>query len=186
MSLYDGRDRYGVISRFNHWLSAVIVITMLGIGLYFHEMPKGDERSYWMHLHIGIGALAFLFLLFRVGWRYFTTSPQPVKQSENLQKLTRVVHSLMLMAILFMIVSGPLIIWTAGRAIEVFGWFSIPSPLPEMHSAHEFLEGVHIGASRFLLVAIVIHVLAALKHAFIDHDEVMARMAGPDRRGRKA
>ncbi len=58
MSLRDTPTAYGTVSRLNHWIGAALVILMLGIGLYFHEMPRGDELRYWMGLHISIGALA--------------------------------------------------------------------------------------------------------------------------------
>jgi cytochrome b561 len=42
MSLYDSyKESYGAISRFNHWLGAAAILVLLGIGLYFHEMPRG-------------------------------------------------------------------------------------------------------------------------------------------------
>lgn len=168
MSPFDTKDAYGSISRLNHWLGAIIVIGLLGLGLYFHEMPAGDERLSWLLLHVALGALAFPLLAFRVAWRAATPSPAPLSQSRLLAGITRGTHALLLLSIALVLVTGPLMVWTLGRPIAVFDWFAIPSPLGELTALHEALEGVHAVVSRVLLVLIVLHVLAALKHMLID------------------
>lgn len=178
MSSRDTQNAYGSLSRFNHWLGAAIVITMLAIGLYFHEMPRGDEKSYWMGLHIGIGALAFLFIAFRVIWRLISHSPHPADQAAIWQKISKLTHILLLLGIVVMFISGPVLIWTAGRPINVFDWFSIPSPIERMHDLHEMLEGVHKVVSRVLLVLISLHILATLKHLLFNSGALRGRMWG--------
>ena len=178
MSLRDTHNSYGIISRLNHWLGAAVVIALLAIGLYFHELPRGDQRSYWLALHISIGALAFLFIAFRLIWRGASRSPAAAEQAPALQKLSKLIHVLLLLGIAIMFISGPLTIWSADRAINAFGLFSIPSPLGEMHDLHEALEEVHEFVSRGLLVLIVIHVLAALKHAITHPAVLRGRMWG--------
>ena len=172
----DTAHHYGSISRFNHWLAAVVVIGMLTVGLYFNDLPRGDEKTYWLRLHIGVGGLFFVFLWFRVLWRLISRSPQPVAQQQALQNLTRVVHWLLLLCVLVMALSGPFLIWTKGAGINVFGWFAIPSPIGKMPELHEWMETLHAITAKVLLVTLIIHVLAALKHQFMDKDQVLARM----------
>lgn len=181
MNITDTSSRYGAVSRINHWLGGAVVVALLGVGLYFHEMPRGDERLYWMQLHIGAGMVTFAFVAFRVLWRLLARTPDPYPQSPALQRLTRAVHGLMLAAIAVLIVTGPLIVWSAGRAIPVFGWFEVASPLDEMKTLHEALEGVHALVSRVLLVAVALHVVATLKHAVVDRGGMLSRMLGGER-----
>lgn len=176
MNFKDSPNHYGFISRFNHWLGALIIIGMLAVGLYFSEMPRGDEKSYWLKLHIGVGGLVFLFLWFRVFWRVFTKSPAPFKQKQSLQLITQVVHWVLLLSVLTMAISGPLLIWSNGYAINVFDWFAIPSPLEKMPDLHELMEEVHEVTSKVLLGAVILHFLAAIKHRIIDKDDLMPRM----------
>lgn len=178
MSLFDTTTHYGVISRINHWLSALLIITLLGIGLYFHEMPKGDERTYWLQLHIALGALFFIILAFRIVWRLIVTSPEPLPQPQIVYWISKGVQFILLLALVLLIVSGPLIVWTADRPINVFTWFSIPSPLGRMETLHEILEVVHKVCSRVMLFGIIIHVLGVVKHAVIDRAPIMQRMIG--------
>lgn len=178
MTLYDSPQAYGKVSRLNHWLGALLVIGLLGVGLYFHEMPRGEERLYWLKLHVAVGALVLPLLAFRLGWRWTVRSPEPLAQPPLLQRATRGMHGLLLLAILVLIATGPLIVWSADRAIEVFSWFALPSPLGKLETLHEALEGVHKVTSRVLLVLIGLHILAALKHRVVDRDGSLRRMLG--------
>ena len=46
MNLQDTPARYGAVSVFNHWLGAALIVALLAIGLYFEDMPRGDEKLY--------------------------------------------------------------------------------------------------------------------------------------------
>jgi cytochrome b561 len=178
MNLQDTPARYGAVSVFNHWLGAVLIVALLAIGLYFEDMPRGDEELYWLRLHISIGAVALLPLAFRVFWRARSTSPAPLPQPPVQQKLARVLHIALLTAIAVLLVSGPLAVWSGGRAIDVFGWFAIASPLGEMPALHEALEKVHGLAAKVMLFSLAAHVLAALKHAAVNRDGTLWRIFG--------
>lgn len=173
----DTNDRYGAISRINHWLGAVAVLAMFGIGLYFSELPRGDERDFWFRLHISLGAVLFLFLFFRVSWRAMRGLPRGVEQHPALQRLTAVVHRLLLVALGTLILTGPFIIWTLARPIEVFDWFALPSPLPKRRDLHELLENVHATAAYVLIGLVTAHILGVLRHA-LKRDDSLRRMWG--------
>ena len=129
MNLLDNMNSYGLVSRLNHWLGAALVIALLAIGLYFHEMPRGEEKLFWLKLHMGIGALVLPYLLFRVIWRVFANSPQPLPQEPVPAALTFWGHRLLLALILVLLVSGPLMVWSGGYEVELFGLLSIPGPI---------------------------------------------------------
>ena len=65
---------------------------------------------------------------------------------------------------------------------------AIPSPFTErIESVHEIAELMHAIGRWMLIVLISLHVLAVLKHAFVDRDGVMRRMLAdesPSARGR--
>lgn len=185
-ALYDSPESYGLISRFNHWLGAALVLLLLGLGLYFEDMPRGPEKIYWLKLHVAIGALAVPLLAFRVLWRlrHLRSGPMEFEQPAALQWLTRIVHGLLLLGMAVLIVSGPLAVWTGGRAIDVFGWFAIPSPMGENQALHEALEVVHGFTAKVILFAVIAHVLGAVKHLLFERERLAGRMFGrPHGRG---
>lgn len=178
MTLLNAKDSYGAISRINHWLGAALIIVLLAIGLYFHEMPRGEEKIFWLRLHVSLGALAALFLWFRIAWSALAAAPAPVPQPALLQWGTRAIHFLLLIALVLLLVTGPLMSFSGGHDISVFNWFTIPSPLPKMEALHSVTEKVHIVASRVVLFGVILHVVAAVKHWVWNRDGSWRRMVG--------
>ena len=178
MNLKDSSARFGAVSIFNHWLGAALVFILLAIGLYFEDMPRGEEKLFWLRLHVAIGALALLPLAFRVVWRAYSFSPGPLAGGLFMRRAARALHALLLAALAVLLVTGPLTVWSGGRAIGVFGGFELASPMGKLPALHEALENVHAVAAKVLLFALAAHVLAALKHAFIDRDGTLGRIFG--------
>lgn len=173
----DSPNHYGFISRFNHWFGALIVIIMLSLGLYFSSLPDGDAQDYWAGWHVSLGGLFFIYLLFRVFWRVLIRSPDAYEQPQPFKLLSKIVHGILLTCIAIMAISGPLIILSKGYDINVFGWFSIPSPFNrDIHDLHEIAEEVHEITANVLWVTLIIHVLAAVKHLITKKGDVMRRM----------
>jgi cytochrome b561 len=178
MTIRDTSAAYGPVSRLNHWIGALFVLLLLGIGLYFSDMPRGLEKTFWRSLHIAFGTIAIPFLLFRVWWRIRSASPAELPQAPALRRLSRVVHVLLLAGIVVMVVSGPLIQWTGGRPFGIFEWVKIPSPLPKSELWHDRLEVLHGWTAWVLLGLIGLHLLGVIKHQFISRDNIIARMTG--------
>ena len=177
MRLPDNDQQYGLGSIVFHWLVAVFVNTQLSLGIYMDGLPE-EAESYWTGIHIGIGATAFLFIAFRVIWRLMSTTPALLPQDRNLQRLARAVHHLLLLGISIMIISGPLMVWTAGYPISIFDVVVIPTPFDKMETVHEILEEVHVITAWTVLTLLCLHVSGALKHVFINRDNTLGRMLG--------
>jgi len=178
MALTDTPTSYGLISRFNHWVVALLVLVMLGIGLYFADLPRGDEKTFWLQMHMAIGALTAVFVVLRVLWRAVSRRTQPFPQARFLQVTTDIVHGVLMLALVIMVVTGPLTVWTAGRPVAPFDLFSIASPTGEMHNLHEILEQVHVVTAYILMGALALHILGMLKHLVFDRQVLMGRMVG--------
>jgi cytochrome b561 len=178
MSNRDTPTTYGVVSRLNHWIGALFIFLLLGIGLYFSDMPRGVEKTFWRTLHIAFGTIAIPFLVFRVWWRARSASPLPLQQPPALRHLSRVVHALLLAGIVVMIVSGPLIQWLGGRPFGIFDLVKFASPLPKSEIWHDRIEVLHGWTAWVLLGLICLHLLGVIKHQFIKRDNIIARMTG--------
>lgn len=178
MNLQDTPTSYGGISRLNHWLGALLIVSLLGIGLYFGDMPRGDEKAYWLRLHISLGLIVLLPLAFRVLWRMIAGWPRPVRQHANLQRLTGAVHKLLLLGITIMLISGPLLPWTNDFPLQIFDSITLASPIGKLPVLHEAVEEIHVITSRVLMVLIGIHILGALKHTVLNRDGTLRRMLG--------
>lgn len=179
MQLINTRQSYGWLSIALHWLAAIAVIVMLWTGFNIDAAAEAGDRVLKRALtvqHMSLGITFILLLAARVFASYAQPRPVAPEQTTPLKILTISTHQLLLFAILLQIATGPLITLTVGRPIEVWNWFTIPSPFTPNHDLHEALETVH-GATRWpIVVLITLHALGALKHAMLDRDGVMQRM----------
>lgn len=183
MQWINTKSGYGWLSIGLHWLAAIAVILMLTTG--FRADMAGDAgdratRAMVMGWHISSGAAFAIILLARVLASYAQPRPAAPEQAPLLKFLSSATHQLLLLGILMQIVSGPLAVWSGGRAINIFDVISIPSPFAERNeSVHELAELLHAIGRWILVGAIGLHVLGALKHVFLDRDGVMKRMLTP-------
>jgi cytochrome b561 len=178
MTTRDTPAAYGAVSRINHWIGALLVILLLGIGLYFSDMPRGLEKTFWRSLHIAFGTVAIPLLLFRVFWRARSTSPLAAPQAPALQRLSHIVHVLLLAAIVTMVVTGPLIQWLGGRPFGIFEVVQFASPLAKSQLWHDRVEELHGWVAWAIIWLLGLHLLGVAKHQFIDRDNLLARMTG--------
>lgn len=183
MQWTNTKSGYGWLSIGLHWLAAIAVVVMLVTGFqadFAGEAGDRAARAALMGLHISFGASVALILLARVFASYAQARPTPPEQAPALKFLSSATHQILLLAILIQVISGPLAVWSGGRAINVFDIFSIASPFAERNDAiHEFAEVLHAIGRWALIGAITLHVLGALKHALVDRDGVLKRMLAP-------
>lgn len=174
---------YGWASIILHWAAFFAVIAMFWTGLAAAAAGDAGDRAArgaYMGLHISIGASVALILLARVLASYAQPKPAPLKQAAWLNTLATGVHHLLLLALLIQIVSGPLAVWSGGRAIGVFDLFEIPSPFAQENEAiHEAAETAHLVGRVLLFFLIPIHILGTLKHAMMDEDGVLRMLTAP-------
>ena len=165
----DTRSGYGWVSIALHWLAAALVLTMWTLGTMSQTKVEADA-AWYAHLHMSIGVSAYALLWVRVIWRFAVGHPDPHPgQSALLFPLAKCFHYLFLIAISVMLVSGPLMVWSGGDAIEVFA-LSIPSPLAAWSGLHDLLRRVHGVTASVIIVGVILHILAALKHIVINRD----------------
>jgi cytochrome b561 len=167
---------YGWAAIALHWLMALAVFGLFGLGLYMVDLTYYDP---WyrdsLALHKSIGLLLAGVWLLRVLWRLLNPTPKDLSGS-RLQALgAHAAHALLYAMMLALFVSGYLISTADGRAIEVFNWFSIPATLTGDNQ--EDLAGmVHEWLAWGLIALVALHALAALKHHFVNRDATLKRM----------
>lgn len=177
MSISRNWDR---ISRINHWLVAGVMIAMLAFGVYLEEfVPRGPDKGALLSQHKAIGVLILIFGLWRVGYRLmrgFLAEAAPMPKWQSL--VARIVHWVLLIAVLAMPISGLLGSYFNGRDVDVFGLFTIGGALvPDRGLAQAFM-GIHGVFGKLTIFALVLHVIGAVKHHISDKDDTLKRMLG--------
>lgn len=171
----EPRNRYSIVSLSLHWLIAALVLTQVVL-ITAHEASEGTRT--FINLHKSVGLSILLLTLARIGWRIANPaialpSRLPVWQ----RLLARVTHVLFYVVLIVIPLTG----WAAssamGRDIAWFGLFNWPLlPVGGGRETAGMLMDVHGLVVKGLYVLIALHVLGALKHHFIDRDNVLHRM----------
>ena len=175
-------ERYGLLSILLHWLVAVVVFGMFGLGLWMVEL---DYYSGWyktapdLHKSIGLSLLAVMLL--RLLWRVASPPPLPLaSHDQKTQRAGKAAHWLLYAGLFALMLAGYLISTADGRGISVFGWFEVPASLTSIPDQEDVAGVVHEWLAWALVVLAGLHALAALKHHFIDRDATLMRMLGRD------
>lgn len=173
----EPRNRYSVVSLVLHWVIAVAVLTQVLL-VTAHEATEGPISREFINLHKSVGLTILVLTLARIGWRLANPAIALPTEMPRWQKLlARATHVLFYVALIAMPLTGWLASSAGGRDIVWFGLFDWPL-LPVSggrDAARGFME-IHGLVVKGLYVLIALHVLGALKHQFINRDNVLHRM----------
>lgn len=173
----EPRNRYSVVSLVLHWVIAVAVLTQVLL-VTAHEATDGPISREFINLHKSVGLTILVLTLARIGWRLANPAIALPTEMPRWQKLlARATHVLFYVALIAMPLTGWLASSAGGRDIVWFGLFDWPL-LPVSggrDAARGFME-IHGLVVKGLYVLIGLHVLGALKHQFINRDNVLHRM----------
>lgn len=166
-----------------HWLMALAVIGLLGVGTWMTGLKPSPAKIevYTWHKWIGLTVLALV--LVRVLWRLRHAPPPLPPETPAWQRRAAAASHGLLYALLF---AMPLTGWlqnsAAGFPLSWFGLFKVPPLVARDKEAFAFWQGTHEMLAWLLMALIFVHIAAALKHHLIDRDEVLRRMLTARRR----
>jgi len=176
-----GQPRYSPVAMTLHWLLAMVILAMFGMGLYMADLPFSPTRMKLYNWHKWAGVCFLLLTVLRVVWRA-THRPPALPQAVSLampgwqMQAYHATHHLMYA--LFLAV--PLLGWAyssaAGYPIVLFGVLPLPDFVGADKALAELIKPLH-GLSAWALIALAaLHIGAALKHHWLDRDGLMQRM----------
>ena len=177
IQLRNSEDTWGAVTRGLHWLVAVLVLAQFVIGSVAEEMkltPAKLDLFVW-HKSIGVTILALAVL--RLLWRLANPLPaMPAGTPRWEQRLAALGHWALYALIFVVPISG----WLVSDASRVpfKAYFVLPMPdlIETSRSLQEAAEEVHEVLTMTLLVVVIVHITAALRHHFLLHDDVLRRM----------
>ncbi len=173
----EPRNRYSTVSLTLHWLIAVLVAAQVAL-ISAREATEGPLAGQFLDLHKSVGLGILVLTLIRLGWRIANPAiPLPDSTPRWQKLLARGTHVLFYVVLIAMPLAGWAASSAAGRDIVWFGLFEWPLlPIGGGRETAGQLMDLHELAAKALYVLIFLHIAGALKHHFIDRDNVLHRM----------
>lgn len=175
--LQNTQSTYGSVSKLFHWGIFLLVVIMLVVGFIMEDLPDSMQSTVYM-MHKSTGLLILGLMVLRLLWRWMNKSPEFPNAMPQWQKIAaHVAHWLFYIILLAMPLVGWIMSTAAGRVPTFYGLITAPFPGIELNDqlAHQ-LANVHEMLAYVLLFLLALHIAAALKHHFIDKDNVLVRM----------
>lgn len=171
------RDSFSPLQRTLHWLMAIMVLTMLFIGVTMVSTLKPRFLTL-IAIHKPLGIVILVLVLLRLALRLKRSAPPLPSDLPSIQVLAAKFSHVVLYALL---IAMPLIGWgmlsAGGYPIVLFGAFHLPKILPHDDQFYAVLRTAHTVLAYIFFATILLHVAAALFHALIRRDGVFRAMA---------
>ncbi len=178
----ESTDKYSKTMRVLHWLTAMIIMTLLAVGFYMAGIDPDASDKYDLYpYHKAFGMIALLLVLVRLPVRAKSAVPAPLSGLKKWeQHLSHLVHIGLYAAMLSMTVSGYFMNSTYPyvTGVDMFGLFSVPDITPKSEYWNEICHEIHSFTAWAFLVLLSLHLGGVAKHRLMDDKEndVLPRM----------
>jgi cytochrome b561 len=172
--------RYGLVSRLFHWVTVLLVLVMIPVGLVMiQEIPRPVQDPLFI-LHKGLGPIVFVVVVLRLIWRAFHPAPPLPADIPRAQRIAaRTVHALLYACLLVLPITGYVRVTTGGFPLELLQALGLRPLFAKNEPVGEIFSTIHAATVALLLILIAMHVGAAAYHALVRRDGVFSRMWPP-------
>ena len=176
--MFNTIDRFGLISILMHWVVALAIFGLFGLGWYMVELTYYDALYNTLpSVHKSLGILLAMVFAFNLIWRAANQKPKPLDTINRFEIIAaRAAHLVLSTLIALIIISGYLIPTAKGVGINVFEWFTVPAVIAKFPGQEDIAGMSHRYLSYAIIGLVVLHAGAALKHHFIDKDDTLNRI----------
>lgn len=170
--------RYTKTAMLLHWLMAFLIVSAFALGVTMTDIPgltPTKLRYFSWHKWLGITILGLACA--RLLWRLSHPAPPYPPAMQQWQKQAAHALHLLMYALIFAVpVSGYFYSLAAGVPVVYLGVIPLPVLMEANQEWKPILKLVHYCLNVTLLAGFCVHVLAALKHQFIDRDGIFKRI----------
>ena len=170
-------ERYSRTAIALHWLVAVLILANLALGLYTVDLPLSPAKLRNFSFHKWIGVTVFLLAAARLAWRLAHPAPPlPAGMPPWERRAAHVTHVLLYVLFFAAPLTGWLFSSASGFQTVYLGVVPIPDLLAKDKALADALKLAHKSINFTMAGVIAFHAAAALKHHFVDRDDVLRRM----------
>ncbi len=169
--------RYTSTSIALHWAMALGLAGTFALGFYMADLSLSPTKLKLYSYHKWAGITLLLFALARLAWRVGHSAPELPEGMPAIQRLAaHAAHWVLYGLMLGIPLSGWLMSSAQGFPVVWFGLVPLPDLVAKNKELGVVLGQIHVILNYCLLAVVLVHIVAALKHHFIDNDGLLGRM----------
>ena len=178
MPALNTTQSFGWVSRILHWLMAIAIFFMLGLGNFIQDMKPSLSTLWLFGLHKSIGITLLVAIIVRVIWHRI--SPPPASLTAGIPgwqvKASVFVHRTIYILLLAIPLSGWIASMATGIDVVIFKTITLPaliSASEPVENAGFLLHGI---LTKLLVAFLLVHIAGALQRQFLHKDQTLTRM----------
>jgi cytochrome b561 len=168
--------RYTKTARVLHWLTAVLVLGTLPVGLVMTSIGQGELQNTLYSTHKLVGLTLIVIIALRIYWR--ATHRPPPLQAVTDWRIARVAvanHLILYVLLVVQVVSGYVLTKAGNYPIPLLDSV-LPSLVPQSKPLSEGAALVHEINKSLIIVFVAVHICGALYHLLFRKDGVFYRI----------
>ncbi|CAN7278354.1 cytochrome b/b6 domain-containing protein [Pseudoxanthomonas sp. LjRoot168] len=173
---------FDAVARLLHWGMAVLILTMLFVGVGMVASLAWRPALVDLHRPLGIAVLVLALVRLLYRWRH-PPPPLPASLSRPQALAAKGSHVALYAAMLAMPLLGWAMLSAGGYPVRMTATCSLPPILPHDPALYSALRQAHGVLGYALFALILLHAAAALHHAWVHRDGVFEAMARARPRG---
>ncbi len=175
MQLRNDARRYGAVAQALHWVIALGFAAQFAIAWYMNNLPFGLEAMWWFNFHKSVGVTLLALAVLRLAWRSVNPPPPLPQGTPTWERMAARASHVALYGVLF---AQPLtgLIFSLYSEFPNFIWgFALPNP-GHVDWIKDGFMAAHVYLSWAVIALVAVHAGAALRHHFVEKDDVLLRM----------
>lgn len=178
-------NRYSTVAIVLHWVIAGLILFNLYLALQFDGL-RGLAKFNAFQLHKSVGLTVLMLSLARLAWRLTHRPPPLPAEMPAWEKFgAHGAHWLLYGLMIGIPLTGWVVVSASPTNLPTVIFKTIPWPhlgfihdlaMPVRRSLEDQVEQVHMLLGFGMGFLIILHVAAALKHQFLNRDEVLGHM----------
>ena len=167
---------WGSLSKAFHWLIVLLIINQWWIADRAEEL-KGLAKLEALAWHKSFGMTILMLAVLRLIWRLANPTPDLTTETKPWERVLAKISHLLLYALIF---AMPLTGWMMSSAknypVSWFKLFQFPDLVAPAEQTFRQMHDLHHLLFSVLVCVALLHIAGALKHHFIDKNDVLKRM----------
>ena len=176
MTVRNSTTAWGSVSKALHWIIVVLIVNQWVIAERADDLT-GLAKLKTLGYHKSFGMTILMLAVIRLVWRLSNPVPDLTAETRPWERVLAKISHVLLYALIFaMPITGWLMSSAKTYSVSWFNLFAFPNLVGKNEHIYELTHGLHEVLFNVLVAVAALHALGALKHHFIDHNDVLKRM----------